>query len=232
MDTQHKKTVLALVAHPDDEVLGCGATLAAAAKQGHVVYVIYLADGESSRKTIDLEQQIERRKQAAIRACTIIGAQDPIFLDLPDNRLDSVPLLDIVQRVEMAIGAIQPEIVFTHHHSDLNIDHRIAHQVALTVFRPQPNCSVKRMYGFEVPSSTEWSVGSADAYFRPQHFVDVSATFDIKMAALEVYVQEMYAFPHARSNEVVKALAELRGASVGVYAAEAFSVIREVTQVV
>lgn len=227
---EERKTILAVVAHPDDEVLGCGGTLAAAVGQGHEVHVVYLADGESSRMGIDGDNtQIEKRYEEALNACKILGTQKPIFLGFPDNCLDSKPLLEIVQSIEPIFDNIKPEIVFTHHCGDLNVDHRITHQTVLTACRPQPNYYVKRIYAFEVLSSTEWAYGAFGENFQAQRFIDISATLNVKLLAADAYSHELRAFPHARSKEAIKALAQLRGVHVGVPAAEAFSVIRELT---
>lgn len=219
--------VLTIVAHADDEVLGCGGTMALHSKNGDEVYVAILADGVSSRNNIVIsENSYDERNSAAERSCEVLGINKPILLSLPDNQLDSLPLLNIIQKVEDIIKKVQPDIIYTHNSSDLNIDHRVTYQAVMTACRPLPNNSVKKILSFEVNSSTEWSNDGLGVRFTPNYFVDISSTIDIKIEALKCYEVEMRDFPHARSTESVEALSVVRGSSVGVSAAEAFVVQR------
>ncbi len=226
-------SVLVVAAHPDDEVLGCGGTVARHAARGDDVHVLILGEGASAR---DDRRNAEARSaeiaalEASARAAAeVLGSRPPRFAGLPDNRMDSVALLDIAKRIESVIAEIEPGIVYTHHGGDLNIDHSIVHRAVLTACRPVPGASVVAIYAFETVSGTEWA-GPAAAGFMPSRFVDISENLDAKMRALDAYGSEMRPFPHARSRENVAALARLRGASVGVEAAEAFMVIREIVR--
>ncbi len=218
-------TVLVIAAHPDDEALGCGGALARHSRQGEDVHVLFLADGVTSRDEAG-EADVRERAAAAEAAARALGAKPPSFAGMPDNKLDTVPLLDEVKAVEDALGETAPDVVYTHHGGDLNVDHRIVHQAALTACRPQPGSSVRAIYAFEVPSSTEWN--DTPEVFIPNRFVDISATLDAKMKALACYAGEMRPFPHPRSVEAIEALARWRGAAAGLEAAEAFHVIRRV----
>ena len=215
------RSVLVVAAHPDDEVLGCGGTLARHAAAGDLVRILFLADGVSARHD---DADAAKRIVAAREAAAILGAEDPVHLGLPDNRLDTLPLLDLIQPVEAAIREHAPEIVYTHHGGDLNVDHRIAHQAVVTACRPQPSSAVKEIYAFETLSSTEWQTWGDR--FLPQHWVDIAPFLERKLEALKAYGDEMRPFPHTRSFEGVEALARSRGTAVGVAAAEAFSVVR------
>ena len=155
-----------------------------------------------------------------------MGAASVHCDDLPDNRLDSVPLLGITQRVEALIEQYQPDTVLTHHAGDLNIDHRRVHQAVMTACRPQPGHPVRTILCFEVPSSTEWQVPGGGEPFVPNWFEDITETLPQKLKALEAYAMEMRDWPHTRSIEAVEHLARWRGATVGVEAAEAFMVAR------
>ena len=217
-------TILAVVAHPDDEILGCGGTLAWHADRGDNVRILIVSDGVSSRGTD--KAQLERRRKAAEAAAAEIGASSPILLDFPDNRLDQQPLLNVVQAIEHVVLEIQPEIIYTHHAGDLNIDHEIVHRAVTTACRPLPGSSLLLIAAFEVLSSTEWTTPSAAKVFVPRLFVDISATMDRKLAALRSYQEEMRAFPHPRSSQTVRALAAYRGATAGFEAAEAFDIVR------
>ncbi len=223
---------LIITAHPDDEVLGCGGSMAKWAKEGHEVHVLILAEGSTSRdKQRDRASRTEELSllaQSAKRATYILGVESVKLLDYPDNRMDSIDLLDVVKPVEEIIEKLQPEVVVTHHAGDLNIDHQIIHQAVITACRPQPGQTVKRILSFEVPSSTEWQSPSSGNPFVPNWFEDISDTLNLKIKALEAYKSEMRDWPHSRSTKAVEHLARWRGASVGVEAAEAFMLVREI----
>lgn len=223
------QSILILAAHPDDEVLGCGGTIAKLADEGVSVHVAFLADGVFSRAGEQIARQLEltSRRAAAQKACEILGVKSVSFGDFPDNRMDTIPLLDITQAVETCIAKYQPEMVFTHHAGDVNIDHRRLHEAVVTACRPQHGHSVKTLLCFEVPSSTEWQLPGSAPSFTPNWFVDISATLLRKLAALEVYAEELRAWPHPRSRQGVEHLAHWRGATVGVDAAEAFILGRQ-----
>ena len=218
------KKILVVAAHPDDEALGCGGTIARHAIEGDLVHLVLMADGVYSRSNITSED-FERRMAALKSAQSILGISSVDYLGLPDNRMDSIQLLDIVQKLEPIIENKQPTIVYTHHHGDLNIDHRITHEAVMTACRPMPNFSVKEIYGFEVMSSTEWA-SPIHSTFIPSFFVDISKQLPIKIKALEAYAEEMRSVPHSRSIKHIEVLARHRGYSIGVEAAEAFEVYR------
>ncbi len=226
------KVVAVIVAHPDDEVLGCGGTIARMASEGCTVHVLIMADGESSRMDycgkFD-KGSISRRNESALQATKILGCMSTEQLALPDNRMDSISLLDVIKLIEIFIKKHSPEIVFTHHKGDVNIDHRIVHDAVVVACRPQPDCSVKELLFFEVPSSTEWRPPGSDASFCPNWFVDITKTIDLKLDALLAYKNELRTFPHPRSIEAIKALGVWRGSSVGVPIAEAFVLGRKQT---
>ena len=222
-------TALILVAHPDDEVLGCGGTIAKLADEGASIHVAFLADGVLSRAGDKESQQVDLqiRRASAQKACNILGVKSVFFGDFPDNRMDTVALLDITKVVEELIAKHQPEMVFTHHVGDVNIDHRRLHEAVVTACRPQLGHSVKTLLCFEVPSSTEWQLPGSAPAFTPNWFVDISDTLDRKLAALDAYAAELRAWPHPRSLQGVEHLAHWRGATVGVDAAEAFILGRQ-----
>jgi N-acetylglucosamine malate deacetylase 1 len=188
------------------------------------VHVAFLADGVSSRPghESDHVQVLATRRAAAATACRILGAQLPIFHDLPDNQLDTIPLLRITKIIEDLILNYEPDTVFTHHGGDLNIDHRRVHQAVVTACRPQPDHAVSTIFFFEVPSSTEWQAPGGGHGFEPNWFEDISSTLEKKLSALDAYAEELRAWPHPRSRNGIEALARWRGATAGVGAAEAF----------
>jgi len=230
--TQGQGAILAVAAHPDDEVLGCGGTLARMAGEGRAVHILLMADGETSRIGDQVRaaaiDRLEARKAAALSACKILGCSSVEMLDLPDNRMDGLELLDVVKHIETFVQRYQPFSVLTHYAGDVNIDHRVVHDAVITACRPQPGHSVKELLFFEVPSSTEWRPPDSAKSFSPNWFVDISATLETKLAALHAYQTELRAFPHPRSLRAVEALARWRGATVGVEAAEAFMLGRNI----
>lgn len=223
--------VLAVVAHADDEALGCGGTLGRYASEGRDVHVLILADGESSR-FLDgkpaIDALVDERDEAATRAGKILGCKSVNCIGLADNRMDRYELLEIVKHIETAISNVSPRTVLTHHVGDVNVDHRVVHQAVLAATRPQTGNPVKELLFFEIPSSTEWTPPSSLSPFVPNYFVDISSTLQMKKRALEVYSREMRPFPHPRSLQAVEALAQWRGATVGVTAAEAFIIGRSI----
>lgn len=226
MGDQSRNRIAVVVAHPDDEVLGAGGAMARHAALGDAVHPIFLADGVGARGAD--AAAAEKRADAGRRAARILGAQPPRFLGFPDNRLDTVALLDVIQAIERILTEIAPGTVYTHHGGDLNIDHVICHRAVLTACRPQPNCAVRRLYAMEVASSTEWGTPSPAHAFVPTHFVDIGAQVAAKRQALEAYAEEMREFPHARSFAAIEAHDRARGAAIGLAAAEAFIVLRQI----
>jgi LmbE family N-acetylglucosaminyl deacetylase len=220
------QTTLVIAAHPDDEVLGCGGTLARIAREGRAVHVLLLADGELSRfptsEGATDPAALAARSAAATHACEILGCTSVEVLTLPDNRMDTLDLLDVVRHIESAVERHRPSCVLTHHSSDVNVDHRIVHDAVIAACRPQPSHPVRELLFFEVPSSTEWRPPGSGLPFNPNWFVDISRTLEKKLEALRAYQAELRVFPHPRSLQGVSALARWRGASVGVEAAEAF----------
>jgi LmbE family N-acetylglucosaminyl deacetylase len=218
--------VLVVAAHPDDEVLGCGGAMARHADQGHEVDVLILGTGALSREHGTTEE-VEALSTQAREAGRILGAREVRVSDLPDNRFDSVDLLDIVKRVEEEVRRAGPEVVYTHHGGDLNVDHRRTFEAVITACRPQVSMPVRRILSFEVPSSTEWQASTVGSPFHPNVFVDIAASLARKLEALQAYAGEVRDFPHPRSIDALKALAAWRGAASGMTAAEAFMLVRE-----
>ena len=225
-------SVLVVAAHPDDEVLGCGGTIARHADAGDQVQVLIVAEGATSRQQErDRGQacdELSGLAQAAQQAGVILGAQGVELLDFPDNRLDSLDRLDLIKQIERRIDRHQPRVVYVHHASDVNVDHRRLHEAVVTACRPTPGHRVRQLLSFEVASSTEWQPPSSAPAFQPNWFVDISDQWQRKRDALVAYASEMRPWPHARSLEALEHLARWRGAQVGVEAAETFCLLRQI----
>ena len=224
-------SVLVVAAHPDDEILGCGGTMARLTREGHEVRIAILAEGMSSRYAHREDadpRQLQHLHARAQQAADKVGAKEVVLCKLPDNRLDTVPLLEVVKQVEELVARFRPEVIYTHHPGDLNVDHGVVHRAVLTATRPVAGQCVKEIYAFEVPSSTEWAFQRLEPLFRPSVFVDITETLETKIEALTFYDTETRKFPHPRSAEALRAIAKRWGSVVGLPAVEAFELIRSV----
>lgn len=225
------KKILVIVAHPDDEILGLGGTVRKHVNNGDVVSCIILGEGMTSRKNNrnDTEQSIiNSLHENTVQASKIIGYKEVFFANLPDNRFDSVNLLDIIKIVEEYIGKIKPDIIYTHHHGDLNIDHKQTFEAVITACRPVGDYSVKEIYTFETPSSTEWNFRYENNSFKPNVFIDVKGTLRAKLDGMACYRTELRDFPHPRSIKTLEIIAQRWGTVVGKEYVEAFELIRKV----
>ena len=223
--------LLVVAAHPDDEILGCGGTMARLAREGHAIHIAILAEGITSRygqrERAD-QSLVEALHEQGLRAAKLIGARAMVIKDLPDNRLDTVPLLNVVKLVEELIRDFSPEAIYTHHGGDLNVDHAVVHRAVLTATRPMQDQGVREIYAFEVASSTDWAFQRFAPAFRPNVFVNITETLATKVEAMSCYESETREFPHPRSREAIEATARRWGAVVGCGAAEAFELVRAV----
>jgi len=224
--------ILVIAAHPDDEILGCGGTIAKHSSQGDQVHALILAEGLTSRNYnateayVDTPEALAKLTECTKKACSIVGAASVAFTGFPDNKMDSVSLLDIIKPIEAKIREVNPEIIYTHQPGCLNIDHQLTHRATVTAARALPGAQIKTLLFFESPSSSEWQVPGGGSAFVPNWFVDIEDTLELKLKALKAYDSEMRAFPHPRSYEGISNLAKYRGASAGFKAAEAFTLGR------
>ena len=214
------RTVLVIAPHGLDEALGCGGTMARHADEGDAVHVLILFGDGSGR---DAARRINAQK-----AAKILGARAPRFASFPENRSDTLPLLDVVAAIEKCVAELKPQIVYVSHGGNLNIDHQISFRAAATALRPVPGSSVRSIYAYEILSSTDWAPAGLGGAFDANRFVEITAQLERKLSALEVYGDEMRAAPHSRSTGGMRALAALRGGTVGFGAAEAFHCVREI----
>jgi LmbE family N-acetylglucosaminyl deacetylase len=219
--------VLTVAAHPDDETLGAGGTMARLAGMGHEVWVCILTDGVTAR-----HRHVEVQKECAIRAADVLGVANVIFCGFPDQRLDTMSLLDVIAPIEKCIGELRPDVVLTPFKEDANQDHRIAFQASLVAARPVEGTSIRRLLCYETASSTEWAAPFAGSTFSPNVFVDITSTLAKKLEAMRSYEKsftgEMRPYPHPRSYEALDAYARRHGAVAGVHAAEPFMLVRQV----
>lgn len=218
--------VLTVAAHPDDETLGAGGTMAWHAARGDIVWVCVLADGVTSR-----HHYVQQQADCARRACDMLGVERLILVGLPDQRLDTLSLLDVITPIEEVIDELRPDVVLTHFPGDVNEDHRLVARATLVATRPAAGSSVAKVCSFEIPSSTDWAPPIPGSIFAPNIFVDISETLETKITAMkayaDTYLNEMRPFPHPRSVEALTAYAQRHGAASGQLAAEPFMLLRE-----
>lgn len=223
-------TILVVAAHPDDEVLGLAGTMKKYINRDYKAYSIILGEGMTSRTTKRDETSkdlIYSLHQETLKAAEIIGYEKVFFSNFPDNRFDSVDLLDIIKEIEKYVNQLKPDIIFTHHYGDLNIDHRKTFEAVITACRPVGDYSVKEIYCFETPSSTEWNF-QYDNAFKPNVFIDIQDTLQSKLDAMECYKTELGEYPHPRSLKALEINAARWGTVVGMNYAEAFELLRKV----
>ena len=178
------KKILVVAAHPDDEILGCGGTLLKSASKGAKIKTIILSEGVTSRLSKDSKKrrkQIKQRFSSSKNAHSFIRGSEVICLNLPDQKLDTISMLSITQKIETEVKKFKPDTVYTHHHGDLNLDHRIVNNATITACRPTPECAIKQIFTFEIPSSTDWQAQGEDMNFAPNYFNDISKFLDKKI---------------------------------------------------
>ncbi len=223
------KKILIVAAHPDDEVLGCFGTVARLIKEGYEAYTLILGEGKTSRDESRIvenkKDELEVLNQEIVEANRIIGIKKVFIETFPDNRFDSVDLLDIIKAISKVKEEINPDIIFTHYEHDLNVDHQITYKAVITATRPMVDECVKEIYSFEILSSTEWNYPLS---FSPDTYFDISNTIDLKLDAMKKYDSELCSYPHPRSLEGIELNAKYQGMRVGKEYVEAFKVIRNI----
>lgn len=219
------RKVLVVAAHPDDEILGVGGTIAHHVAAGDTVVVGIVADCGVARYG---EDTIRLVRESAVAAGKTLGVCETRFGGFEDQVLDAIPVLKVTRWVESLLQDIKPEVIYCHHRGDINRDHKIVHEATLTAARPYAAPSVTRILSYETPSATEWAGPYQESYFTPDVFVDISMHLEDKLAAMAVYKTEAKPFPHPRSPESLRAHAAYWGSVVGVAAAEAFISVREI----
>lgn len=223
--------ILVISAHPDDEILGCGGTIAKYTANHDSVFVLSLCEHVSARK---LKPQHQKFLKQIKEASKILGIKKTLFFDFPNLEMNTVPILGIVQSIEKAIIKFKPEIIYTHHHGDVNEDHQIVFRATMAAVRlPQRQTSkltpdlIKKIYTYEVPSSTDWIPSLPHLNFTPNVFVNIEEFYNKKIRSLLCYKNIICSPPHPRSLETLKALAVIRGSQAGYKLAEGFYLIKE-----
>lgn len=221
------KKVLVLGAHCDDEVLGVGGTILKAKEDGAKVDVLILTDSSSSQYLNDLEKQ-ENRDTCFYECCNILNVDNAYKWNLPDMKLDTLSHIEINKKLEEFLCEKKYDIVFVHHPNDINKDHQIVFESLMVVARPVPNQSIKKIFTYYTPSSTEWGGYNSSTHFLPNCYIDITKFLEKKKLALLKYKDELREFPHPRSIENIEYMAKFFGSQVGLFAAEPFNLIRTI----
>lgn len=214
--------MLVIAPHPDDEVLGCGGTIAGRNKKGDEIYLCVVTKAYAPEWS---EEFLKNRPKEVEKANKILGIKKTYFLDFPTVKLDTIPQKELIDRLSKCLNELKPDIVYIPHKGDMNNDHRLVFEASLVATRPI-NSTIKRILSYETLSETEW--GQAIEPFVPNVYVDISETFEKKIKAMKAYASELRQYPHPRSLKTIKALAEKRGSEIGFEYAESFILIREI----
>ena len=237
LESLRNKKILVVVAHPDDEVLGLGATMFTLINDYNCnVRVVILGEGITSRAderdVAKWQNELETHRSNIRSAQKAIGYESVGIYDFPDNRFDSIQLLDLIKVIEKEKSEFKPEIIFTHHGGDVNIDHQRAFEAVITACRPMDSEAVKSIITFETMSGTEWRASSDPRQFIPNLFFEISEhALSAKIKAMESYEYERRSYPHPRSPEALRIRAQMWGVANGLKLAEAFQVIRLIEKI-
>ena len=232
LESLRNKRILVVAAHPDDELLGLGATMYKLIHDYSCeIRVVILGEGLTSRAAIrdpeKWEEELKIHRKNIKSAQKAIGYESVAIYDFPDNRFDTVPLLDIIKVVEKEKEEFQPSAIFTHHGGDVNVDHQRTFEAVITATRPVPGETVTSVITFETPSGTEWRAATDPRHFIPNMYVEVSEEgVNAKIKGMESYKFEKREYPHPRSPEALKIHSRRWGIVVGKKFAEDFTIVR------
>lgn len=221
--------ILVIAPHADDEVIGCGATMAKAISNGDEVYVIIATNANIGAPELFDKKDIENVRQEALDAHKHLGVKKTFFLDFPAPSLNAFPEYKISIELSKIISDLKPNILYIPHPGDLHQDHKAIYRASLVAARPQGDYSIKEIYCYETLSETEWAPYQEKS-FIPNVFNDTSDYFEKKIEAMRFFKSQIKEFPHTRSIETFEALAKFRGATVGVKRAESFILERKINK--
>jgi LmbE family N-acetylglucosaminyl deacetylase len=228
MSMESIERILVIAAHPDDEILGCGGTISKISNEFDIS-VLILSLGAQGRYPDSMETTLRENAEEANR---IVGTKALIVENFPNQEMDNIPLTRIIENIEKHIEEQRSTIVFTHHSGDLNKDHRIVYEATMTAVRPIAGQNIKKVYCYNVPSSTEWNSVTGEHLFVPNTYIDIKETLQTKIEALKEYRSECRPYPHPRSSESIKAHAHYWGLTVGYEYAEPFHLVRNISNVI
>ena len=217
--------VLIIAPHPDDEVLGCGGTIVKHVSKGDEVVLCVVTKAYPPEWS---ETELKQRKEEVLRVNRILNIQKTYFLDLPTVKLDTIPQKELNDSIFHIIDEVKPEVIYAPYKGDLNKDHQLVFDAVMVATKPKLDNMIKELLCYETLSETEWSAHVSHNAFIPNVWVDISTTLETKLKAMSEYKSEIKEFPHPRSLKGISILSQVRGTAIGVEAAEAFMLIREV----
>lgn len=221
--------VLVLAPHCDDEILGCGGTMAKYIDAGVPVYVAMVTNGNLGAPEIFPVKGTEKVRSEARKAHALLGVTETFFLDFPAPRLDSIPSYKLSIELDKLLKKLEITTLYIPHRGDIHKDHRITYESALVASRPIDDCTVRKIYAYETLSETEWAPPFGDDAFIPTVFEDISGNYlQQKIDAFKCYQTQLKHFPHSRSVKSIEVLSNMRGVTVGISNAEAFMLVREI----
>ncbi len=216
--------VLAIAAHPDDETIGAGGVIARHVAHGDEVYWCIVTQGYSPPWS---EETLAEARSQVDEVQEVLGFREVFLLGFPTVKLNTVPYIDLCSALQQVVDQVQPEIVYTTPRDDINQDHRIVYEATLVAARPLPSSSVRRLLCYEISTTARFGLPAGSTGFAPNVFVDISRYLEKKLEAIRCYRTELREYPHPRSVKGLRLLAEERGLSVGLQAAECFQLVRE-----
>lgn len=217
--------VLVIAPHPDDEVLGCGGTIAKHASQGDDVYVAIVTKGH---EPLFSDKSVEQVREECKTADAMLGVRETLFLDFPAAMLETIPRYKFNDAFIKLIQNIKPDVVYLPHRGDMQLDHKMTVDAAMVALRPKYDHVVRRIYAYETLSETGWDVPNTTNEFIPTSYNVIDGFIEKKIEAMKIFESQIAEFPNARSVEGIRALALYRGTTVGAKAAEAFVLLREI----
>lgn len=217
--------VLIIAPHPDDEVLGCGGTIAKHASQGDDVYVAIVTKGG---EPLFSDESVEQVREECRKADALLGVKETIFMDFPAAMLETVPRYKFNGAFIKLIQDIKPDVVYLPHRGDMQLDHKMAVDAAMVALRPKYKHVVKQIYVYETLSETGWDVPNVINEFIPTSYNEIDGFLEKKIEAMKIFKSQIAEYPNSRSVESIQVLAIYRGTMVGVKAAEAFILLREI----
>jgi LmbE family N-acetylglucosaminyl deacetylase len=223
-----KKNILVIAPHCDDEVLGCGGTMAKLIAEGNKVYVIMVTNGNVGAPELFPIEATRLNRKEAQKSMNFLGVKDTVFFDFPAPRLDTIPSYKLSIAIHQKIMEFNIDTLYIPHRGDIHKDHRITYEASIVAARPIGNCPVKSIYSYETLSETEWAAPFSDEAFIPNVFVNIEKYIELKKEAFTYYKSQMKVFPHPRSLESIENLSMVRGVTVGYRNAEAFMLVREI----
>lgn len=225
---ENKKRILVIAPHADDEILGCGATIARHVSEGARVQIAILTNASEGSPELFSKDYIARLRKEALMAHEMLGVEKTIFRELPAPKLDQLSVSDVSQVISEIIELFKPNRIYIPFENDLHNDHKIIFQSCLVAARPLPESKIEKILAYETLSETEWAAPFPQNAFVPNYYINIEHFLETKIQAFELFESQIKQFPHPRSSKTIEALARFRGSTVGYAAAESFMLIRQI----